>query len=66
MDVKLNPYPTRTFRGTVERVGARIREEGGERFVVAEVRLANPDGALKTGMLGRGKIVAGDRPSSPF
>ncbi|MEO8190031.1 MAG: GAF domain-containing protein [Acidobacteriota bacterium] len=61
VDVKLNPYPTRTFRGEISRVGARIREEGKERFVVAELTLPNPDGSLKTGMLGRGKISAGDR-----
>ncbi|HTD52794.1 MAG TPA: GAF domain-containing protein, partial [Thermoanaerobaculia bacterium] len=43
-DLKWNPYPTRTFRGQVDRVGARIREEGGDRFVIAEVALANADG----------------------
>jgi RND family efflux transporter MFP subunit len=60
-ELKLNPYPTRTFRGAVDRVGARIREEGGERFVIAEVGLTNTDGSLKTGMVGRGKIRAGSR-----
>jgi len=60
--VKVNPFPSRTFEGRVERVGARIREEGGVRFVVAEVTLANADGALKTGMVGRGKITVGRHP----
>lgn len=60
-DVKLNPYPTRTFEGEVARVGARIREDGKDRFVIAEVRLANPEGALKTGMLGKAKVRAGNR-----
>ena len=36
-----------------------MREEAKERFVVAEVTLENADGALKTGMQGRGKIRAG-------
>jgi RND family efflux transporter MFP subunit len=60
-DLKLNPYPTRTFRGQVTRVGARIHEEGKDRFVIAEVTLTNPNGELKTGMLGRAKIQAGRR-----
>jgi RND family efflux transporter MFP subunit len=61
VDVKLNPYPTRTFHGPVTRVGARIREEGKDRFVIAEVGVNNPDGALKAGMLGKAKIKAGHR-----
>ncbi|HEV8255058.1 MAG TPA: GAF domain-containing protein [Vicinamibacteria bacterium] len=61
VDLKLNPYPTRTFEGQVRRVGARIREEGQDRFAIAEVSVANTDGALKTGMLGRAKVLAGHR-----
>jgi RND family efflux transporter MFP subunit len=59
--LKMNPYPTRTFAGTVSRVGARMRETGEDRVLVAEVRVENPDGALKTGMLGTGKIRAGSK-----
>ena len=54
--LKLNPYPTRGFVGTVSRVGAQVREEDKERFVIAEVKVDNPDGSLKTGMLGQAKI----------
>jgi RND family efflux transporter MFP subunit len=57
--LKFNPYPGRTFRGAVERVAAQVREEGDERFLIAEVRVANTDGTLKTGMLGTGKVRAG-------
>lgn len=60
-DLKLNSYPTRTFHGNVTRVGARLHDDGKDRFLVAEVAVANPDGALKTGMLGKGKILAGHR-----
>ncbi|MGH9368573.1 MAG: efflux RND transporter periplasmic adaptor subunit, partial [Thermoanaerobaculia bacterium] len=60
-EAKLFPYPTRTFSGEVIRVGARIREEGKDRFVVAEVSISNSDGLLKTGMLGRAKIRVGQR-----
>jgi RND family efflux transporter MFP subunit len=58
-EVKLNTYPGRTFSGAVTRVGALVREEGKERFVVAEVGVENPDGLLKTGMQGRGKVRVG-------
>jgi GAF domain-containing protein/biotin carboxyl carrier protein len=60
-DVKLNPFPARTFEGTVSLVGARIREEGTSRFVIAEVQVDNPDLSIKTGMAGRAKIRAGSR-----
>jgi GAF domain-containing protein len=61
-DLKLNPYPTRTFHGVVTRLGARIREEEkDQRFVIAEIGVDNPDGVLKTGMLGKAKILAGHR-----
>lgn len=60
-DLKINSYPTRIFHGTVSRVGARLRDDGKERFLVAEVAVDNSGGALKMGMLGKGKIVAGRR-----
>jgi GAF domain-containing protein/biotin carboxyl carrier protein len=60
-DVKLNPFPTRTFHGTVSLVGARVREEGESRFVIAEVRIDNPEGSIKTGTVGRAKIRVGSR-----
>ena len=59
--MKLNPYPGRTFRGEVSRMGARVREEGKDRFVIAEVRADNAEGLLKTGMLGRAKVSVGTR-----
>lgn len=54
--LKLNPYPTRLFRGTVTRPGSHVREEGEERFVIAEVHVENSEGLLKTGMLGKAKV----------
>jgi RND family efflux transporter MFP subunit len=60
--LKLNPFPTRVFRGFVTRVGSQVRQEGEERFVVAEARVENPQGQLKTGTLGKAKILDGKRP----
>ena len=54
--IKLNPYPTRLFRGTVLRPGTHVRQEDKDRFIVAEVRIDNPDGLLKTGMQGKAKV----------
>jgi cobalt-zinc-cadmium efflux system membrane fusion protein len=59
--LKFHPYPGRSFRASVERVAARIREEGTERFLIAEVAIPNPEGLLKTGMLGTGKVSVGTR-----
>jgi RND family efflux transporter MFP subunit len=60
--LKLNPYPTRVFRGKVERVSAELRQEGEESFVIAEARVENPGEALKAGMLGTSKVSTALRP----
>ena len=60
--LKMNPFPTRVFRGSVVRVGAELRQEGGESFVIAEAKVDNGGDALRAGMLGVGKIAARTRP----
>jgi multidrug efflux pump subunit AcrA (membrane-fusion protein) len=55
--LKLNPYPTRTFRGVLTRVGSHVRDDGKDRFIVCEARAPNPGGMLKTGMLGKAKVA---------
>jgi len=60
--LKMNPFPTRVFRGKVERVGAELRQEGEESFVIAETRVDNGGDALRPGMLGRGKVATVTRP----
>jgi GAF domain-containing protein/biotin carboxyl carrier protein len=54
--LKLNPFPTRLFHGTVNRPGSHVREEGDERFVIAEIGVEDGAGLLKTGMLGKAKV----------
>ena len=54
--LKLNPYPTRTFRGVLGRPGSHVRVEGDERFVVAEVQVESDGEMLKTGMQGKAKV----------
>ncbi|MFI5120887.1 MAG: GAF domain-containing protein [Thermoanaerobaculia bacterium] len=58
---KMNPYPGRTFQGTVQHVAAAVHEEGEERFVIAESRVQNPEALLKPGMLGKAKVSIGRR-----
>jgi RND family efflux transporter MFP subunit len=57
VDFKLNPFPTRTFRGVLTRVGSHVRDDGKDRFLVCEAKAANPGGLLKTGMLGKAKVT---------
>ena len=56
VSLKLNPYPTRTFRGTLTRPGTHVREDGADRFVVAEVEIDDHSNMLKTGMQGKAKV----------
>lgn len=61
--IKLNSYPTRTFRGVVTVVSPKGELQGESRVFYARVAVANPDGSLRTGMEGRGKISSGWRMS---
>jgi multidrug efflux pump subunit AcrA (membrane-fusion protein) len=61
--MKLDGFPTRTFHGQVAVVSPRgILQDGGAVFF-ARVSVTNPDGALRSGMQGRGKISTGWRPA---
>jgi GAF domain-containing protein/biotin carboxyl carrier protein len=55
--LKLNSFPTRTFPGRVERVGAQTVSAAGEQFFVVRGLFPNPDGAARTGMVGQAKIT---------
>ena len=61
--VKLNSYPMRTFRGDVAVVSPQGTMQGDTRVFFARVEVANPDGAIRAGMEGRGKISAGWYPA---
>jgi RND family efflux transporter MFP subunit len=57
--VKLNGYPTRTFRGTVDIVSPRGQLDKDQRVFYARIGIPNSDGRLRPGMQGRAKIGAG-------
>ncbi len=59
--LKIDSFPTRTFRGRVEIVGQKVVDEEGGRFLIVRGRVDGGDLPLKTGMLGRAKIEVGRR-----
>ena len=61
--IKLNSYPTRTFHGTVAVVSPKAEVQGDSRVFFARVAIPNNDGAMRSGMEGRGKISSGWRTS---
>ena len=54
--VKLNSYPTRTFRGVVVIVSPKAELLHETLVFYARVGVLNADGAIRSGMEGRGKI----------
>jgi RND family efflux transporter MFP subunit len=57
--LKLNAYPTTTFEGEVDRIGAQTKAEAGDQYFIVRAIFANRDGLARTGMVGRGRIRAG-------
>ena len=60
--VRLDAFPFRTFRGTIERISPRTETHRDANVFVAEVELDNFKDLLRPGMVGRGKISTGWRP----
>ena len=61
--IKLDGFPAHTFHGEVFIVSPQGRVEGDERVFYARVRVPNDDGAIRSGMQGRGKVSTGWRPA---
>jgi RND family efflux transporter MFP subunit len=61
--IKLNSYPTRTFRGNVSVVSPKGELQGESRVFFARVTLPNTDGSIRSGMGGQGKVRVGWYPS---
>lgn len=61
--IKLNGFPTRTFRGSVQIVSPKSVTQGEQHVFFARVSIPNSDGAIRTGMEGRGKVRVGWRPA---
>jgi RND family efflux transporter MFP subunit len=57
--LKLNAFPTTTFSGTLERIGAQTRAEAGEQYFLVRAVFNNDGGQARDGMVGRARIRAG-------
>lgn len=56
--LKLNAYPSVTFTGTVDQIGARTKSDGGEQYFLVRAIFTNPGERAHDGMAGRARIVA--------
>ena len=61
--VKLNSYPERTFHGKVAIISPKATSVQGSPTFYSRVAIPNPDGAIRAGMQGRGKIRVAWRPA---
>jgi len=59
--IKLDSYPTRTFKGTVSVVSPTSQPQGDGRVFFARVNVVNPQGLIRSGMQGRAKVWSGWR-----
>jgi RND family efflux transporter MFP subunit len=59
--LKANAFPERKFTGRVTRISPQATVEQGERIFIVHAEIANSDQALRTGMVGRAKILTGAR-----
>jgi RND family efflux transporter MFP subunit len=61
--IKLDSFPTRTFKGTVTVVSPTSQPQGDSRVFFARVNVFNPQGLIRSGMQGRAKVKSGWRPA---
>jgi RND family efflux transporter MFP subunit len=54
--LKLNAFPTITFKGNVERLGAQTRTDSGEQYFLVRAIFENTGGSARDGMVGRARI----------
>jgi RND family efflux transporter MFP subunit len=57
--IKLEAFPVRTFKGDVTVVSLQSQAEDDHRVYYARVTVPNPGADMRSGMQGRGKIMAG-------
>jgi RND family efflux transporter MFP subunit len=57
--LKLNAYPTTTFDGEVDRIGAQTQAEAGDQYFIVRALFTNRDGLARSGMVGRARIRSG-------
>ena len=60
--IKVRGYPKRWYKATVRNIAPVAAASGLEKTVIVQGELKNPDGSLKAGMTGVGKILCGKEP----
>ena len=60
--VKLDGFPARTFKGTVDIVSPQSEMAGDQRTFYARVEVSNPGNVIRAGMSGRAKVAVGWHP----
>src|SRR5262249_13049290 len=56
--LKFNAFPTVTFSGSIERIGAQTRAEAGEQYFLVRAVFDNREHLARDGMVGRARIRA--------
>jgi len=54
--LKLNAFPTITFNGNVERLGAQTHTDSGDQYFLVRAIFENTGGSARDGMVGRARI----------
>lgn len=62
ISVAVDAFPGRTFDATLDALDAQVDANG--RSLLARGRLANPDGALRSGMFAKARIVLREKPEA--
>jgi membrane fusion protein (multidrug efflux system) len=60
--LSFDSMPGRTVTATIQAIDAQVDANG--RSLLARGRLSNPDGALRTGMFARGRVVLRENPAA--
>ncbi|HKU23647.1 MAG TPA: efflux RND transporter periplasmic adaptor subunit [Terriglobales bacterium] len=60
--VKLDGFPARTFKGTVDIISPQSEMAGDQRTFYARVEVSNPGNLIRAGMSGRAKVAVGWHP----
>ncbi|MBI2682839.1 MAG: efflux RND transporter periplasmic adaptor subunit [Acidobacteriales bacterium] len=61
--INLDGFPTQIFRGELNVVSTQAKVDGEQRTFAARVMIDDPNGALRPGMQGKGKISTSWRPA---
>lgn len=57
--LKLNAYPSTTFAGAVEQIGAQTKSDSGDQYFLVRAAFTNTGDRARDGMAGRARVLAG-------